>query len=167
MGSVYKKQTTRPVPAGAVILTEGGGRVARWRVRGKLRKTPLTTGEDGSDRIVTESATYYAKYRDAAGVVVVKPTGCRDKQAAEQLLKKWEREVEQIKAGTLDRKGLDAARQAAARSKITCPPTSVPWSRPRCPTCTGRTSCGRSGRCPPTAGSPPRPTSPGRRSSTG
>ncbi|MDB5310437.1 MAG: hypothetical protein JWO38_4639, partial [Gemmataceae bacterium] len=57
-------------------------------------------------------ATYYAKYRDAAGVVQLVTTGCRDRQAAEQLLKKWEREVEQIKAGTLDRKTLDVARMA-------------------------------------------------------
>ncbi|MDB5310655.1 MAG: hypothetical protein JWO38_4857, partial [Gemmataceae bacterium] len=62
-------------------------------------------------------ATYYAKYRDAAGVVQLVTTGCRDRQAAEQLLKKWEREVEQIKTGTLDRKALDVARLAGAPLK--------------------------------------------------
>jgi integrase len=46
--------------------------------------------------------------------VVERPTGCRDRQAAEQLLKEWEREVEQIKAGTLDARALGAARKAAA-----------------------------------------------------
>jgi hypothetical protein len=40
MGTVFKKQTTRPVPAGAEIVTRGTGRVARWRVRGKLRTAP-------------------------------------------------------------------------------------------------------------------------------
>src|SRR6476619_3072068 len=114
MGTVFKKQTTRPVPAGADVVQKGGERVARWRVRGKVRTAPLTTGEGGADRIVTESGTYFAKYRDAGGVVVTRPTGCRDRQAAEQLLKRWEREVEQVKAGTLDRRALDAARQAAA-----------------------------------------------------
>src|SRR5262245_16442071 len=113
MGTVFKKQTTRAVPAGAEIVTQKGERLARWRVRGKLRTAPLTQGEDGADRIVTESATYFAKFRDASGTQETKATGCRDKQAAEQLLKKWEREAEQVKSGTLDRKALDAAKQAA------------------------------------------------------
>ncbi len=113
MGAVFKKQSTRAVPAGAEIVQKGAERVARWRVRGKLRTAPLTKGTGGTDRIVTESVTYFAKYRDATGKVVVRPTECRDKQAAEQMLKKWEREGEQIKSGTLDRKALDAARQAA------------------------------------------------------
>ncbi len=112
MGTVFKKQTTRPVPAGAEVTEKAGQRVAKWRVRGKLRTAPLTRGKSGGDRIVTESGTYFAKFRDAGGIVVTKPTGCRDRQAAEQLLKKWEREVEQVRAGTLDRKALDAARQA-------------------------------------------------------
>src|SRR5688500_3110104 len=111
MGTVFKKQTTRAVPAGAEIVAKGGKRIARWRVRGKLRTAPVTKGAGGADRIVTESATYFAKYRDAGGKVVVRPTGCRDKQAAEQLLKKWEREGEQVKSGTLDKKALDAAKQ--------------------------------------------------------
>src|SRR5262245_1238853 len=114
MGTVFKKQTTRAVPEGAEILVRGSERIARWRVRGKLRTAPVTTGHGGSDRIVTESSTYFAKFRDAGGVIVTRTTGCRDKQAAEQLLKKWEREAEQIKSGTLDRKALDAAKQAAA-----------------------------------------------------
>ena len=113
MGAVFKKQSTRVVPAGAEIFTKDGERLARWQVRGKLRTAPLTKGEDGSDRIVTESATYFAKFRDASGKPETRATGCRDKQAAEQLLKKWEREVEQVKSGTLDRKALDAAKQAA------------------------------------------------------
>jgi integrase len=114
MGTVFKKQTTRAVPAGAEITPKGSKRVARWRVRGKLRTAPVTKGKDGNDRIVTESSTYFAKYRDSDGVVVMKPTACRDKQAAEQMLKKWERVVDQVKAGTLDRKSLDAAQQGAA-----------------------------------------------------
>ena len=113
MGTVFKKQTTRPVPANAEIVEKNGGRIARWRVRGKLRTAPVTKGEGGGDRILTESGTYFAKYRDASGIVQTKPTGCRDRQAAEQLLKKWEREVEQVKAGTLDAKQLDTAKQAS------------------------------------------------------
>src|SRR5262249_22886400 len=113
MGSVFRKSYTKPVPAGAEIVQKNGERVARWRVRGKLKTAPLTTGEDGTDRILIEGRTYFAKYRDHVGKVVTRPTGCRDEQAARQLLARWEREVEQVKAGTLDAKALDAARQAA------------------------------------------------------
>jgi hypothetical protein len=59
MGTVFKKQTTRPVPTGAEIVVKNGERLARWRVRGKLRTAQLTTGADGGDRIVTESARAY------------------------------------------------------------------------------------------------------------
>src|SRR5215211_4644126 len=111
MGSVYRQKVTRPVPAGAEIVTKNDERVARWRVWGKLRTAPVTTGEDGSNRLLTEARTFTAKYRDHAGKVVTRPTGCRDEQAARQMLAKWEREVEQIRAGTLDAKELDASRK--------------------------------------------------------
>ncbi len=114
MGSVFRKQITRPVPAGAEVVTRDGRRYARWRVRGKLRTAPLTAGEGGADRIVTESATYFAKYRGPDGLPVVRPTGCRDKASADQVLARWEREAEQVRAGTLDPRALDAARRAAA-----------------------------------------------------
>ena len=113
MGTVFKKTTTRPVPAGAEFAEKDGKRVARWRVRGKLRTALLTIGADGGPRIATRAATYMAKYRDHAGAVVERATGCRDEQTARQMLAKWEREVEQIKAGTLDAKHLDSARRSA------------------------------------------------------
>ena len=113
MGTVFKKTTTRPVPAGAEIVEKAGTRVARWRVRGKLRSAPLTAGADGQPRITTRAATYTAKYRDHTGAVVERATGCRDEQAARQMLAGWEREVEQIRAGTLDAKQLDTSRRAA------------------------------------------------------
>ncbi len=113
MGTVFKKTTTRPVPTGAEVGTKDGKRVARWRVRGKLRTAPLTTGTDGHPRITTRAATYTAKYRDHTGAVVERATGCRDEQVARQMLAKWEREVEQIKTGTLDARHLDSARRAA------------------------------------------------------
>lgn len=75
MGTVFKKTTTRPVPDGAEIVVKDGKRVARWRVRGKLRSAPLTTGADGQPRIATRAATYTAKYRDHTGAVVEQATG--------------------------------------------------------------------------------------------
>jgi integrase len=114
MGSVFRKTTTRPLPPGAEVGTKGGVRVARWKVRGKPRTAPLTTGADGADRISTRAATYTAKYRDHDGRVVERPTGCKDEQAARQMLAGWEREVERVRAGTLDPGELDTARRAAA-----------------------------------------------------
>jgi hypothetical protein len=70
------------VPAGAETIVRKGERLARWRVNGKTRTAPLTTGRDGSERIVTEAATFTAKYRDGAGVVREVATGCRDETAA-------------------------------------------------------------------------------------
>ena len=114
MGSVFRKSYTKPVPKNAEIIEKGGQRLARWRARGKLRTAPMTTGDDGGDRILIECRTYFAKYRDHTGNVVTRQTGCRDEQSARHLLSKWEREVEQIKAGTLDAHDLDTARKSSA-----------------------------------------------------
>lgn len=68
---------------------------------------------DSGAKIVTRSSPYFATYRDAAGNLVTKTTGCRDEQAAKQVLAKWEREAEQIRAGTLDAKLLSVSRRAS------------------------------------------------------
>jgi integrase len=101
MGAVFKKTTTRPVPAGAEIITKNGVRLARWRVRGKTRTAPLTTGNDGQDRIAVESPYYVAKYRDGTGAVCVVSTGCRDEQAARKVLADLERKAELIRSGVI------------------------------------------------------------------
>jgi integrase len=110
MGSVFKKTSTRALPAGAEITTRKGQRVARWKVNGKVRSAPITRGLDGSDRIVTTSATYFAKYRDAAGVVCTVPTGCRDEVAARQVLAELERKAERIRSGVLTSQEATAGR---------------------------------------------------------
>src|SRR5271166_1743639 len=102
MGTVFKKTTTKPLPAGAETFSRKGERFARWKDRkGKTRTAPLTTGQDGSDRIVIESSRYVAKYRDGAGVVQVVPTGCRDEQAARRVLGDLERRAELVRAGVM------------------------------------------------------------------
>src|SRR5262245_16846934 len=100
MGSIFKKTVTKPLPAGAEIIVRKGERLARWRdKRGKVRTAPLTTGQDGSDRIIIETRTYYARYRDGNGRVVEKPTKCRDEGAARQVLAERERQAERVQAG--------------------------------------------------------------------
>src|SRR5262245_983950 len=101
MGSVFKKSVTKPLPEGAEVFTKGGERYARWKSRGRTRTVPLTTGRDGAHRIVLEVGKYYARYRNHDGQVVERPTGCRDKSAAEQLLARWERDAERVRAGIL------------------------------------------------------------------
>jgi integrase len=102
MGTVFKKQTTRPVPAGAEIIVRQGRRFARWKTRkGKTRTAPLTVGKDGSERIRTESRCYVAKFKDGAGIVQTIPTGCRDETAARQKLAALERRAELIRSGVM------------------------------------------------------------------
>jgi integrase len=99
---VFKKTATRPLPPEAEIFVRKGDRFARWKDRrGKTRTAPLTVGRDGSERIVTESPYYVAKYRDGGGVVQVVPTGCRDETAARRVLADLERKAELVRAGVM------------------------------------------------------------------
>ena len=53
MASVFKKTATKPLPVNAEIITRKGKRLARWKDgRGKNRTAAVTTGRDGTDRIV-------------------------------------------------------------------------------------------------------------------
>jgi hypothetical protein len=102
MGAVFKKTVTKAMPAGAETFARKGERFARWKDRrGKTRTAPLTTGEDGSERIVIESSRYFAKYRDGGGVVRVVPTRCRDETAARQVLAELERKAELVRSGVM------------------------------------------------------------------
>jgi hypothetical protein len=70
MGSVYRETYTKPLPEGAEILTRDGQRHARWTDRrGRKRVAKVTTGRDGSTRIVLEATTHVAKFRNGAGRV--------------------------------------------------------------------------------------------------
>ena len=101
MGTVFKKQTTRPLPIGADIFTKGGQRFARWKAGKRTRTAKLTTGRDGADRIVTESPTFLAKYRDGSGYVCEVSTGCRDEAAARSVLGELERRAEKVRSGII------------------------------------------------------------------
>ncbi len=70
MGAVFKKTVTRPLPEGAELFTKQGLQYARWKPsRGRVRTARVTTGKDGSPRILDESRTYTAKFRDGEGIV--------------------------------------------------------------------------------------------------
>jgi hypothetical protein len=102
VGTVFKKQVTRPVPAGAEVIVRKGRSCARWQDRkGKTRVAPLTTGKGGGRRIVTESLFYVAQYRDGAGVLRVESTGCRDETTARKVLFDLERQAELVRTGVV------------------------------------------------------------------
>jgi integrase len=102
MGTVFKKTVNKPLPRGAETFERKREKLARWKDRrGKARTAPLTVGEQGQPRIVIESSRYYAKYRDAAGVVQVVPTGCRDETAARRVLADLERKAELVRSGVM------------------------------------------------------------------
>jgi len=66
-----------------------------------MRTAPVTTGQNGADRIRDESGTYVGRYRDGNGLVVEVSTGCRDKTAAQSVLNDLERQAERVRAGLL------------------------------------------------------------------
>ncbi len=99
MGSIFKKTATKPIPKGAELFSKSGKRFARWKPsKGKVRTAPVTTGRDGTDRIVITVGTYLAKYRDGSGLVREVSTGCHDEDAARSILSKLERRAELVKA---------------------------------------------------------------------
>ena len=99
MGTVYRKTVTRPLPKGAELFTKQGQPFARWKpAKGRARTARVTTGKDGSSRILDEAGTFTAKYRDGSGLVCEVSTGCRDEDAARSILAKLERRAELVRS---------------------------------------------------------------------
>lgn len=72
MGSVFRKSTCRPVPAGAILATdEAGQETVQWVPRRASRPivAPVKTLAGGRKVIVVATGAFYAKYRDADGFV--------------------------------------------------------------------------------------------------
>ncbi len=102
MGTVYRKTATKPLPAEAKLIVRKGQRLAEWLDAKERRRTaPVTTGKDGTDRVVITARTYTAKYRDGSGIVREVATGCRDETAARSVLGDLERRAEKVKGGIL------------------------------------------------------------------
>ena len=102
MATIYKTTFTKPLPAGAELVTVKGQRCARWRsAKGKQRTAPVIVGEDGQERVTITAATFTARYRDAAGVWQRVKTGCRDEVAARAVLAEVVRRVELVNANVI------------------------------------------------------------------
>ncbi len=99
MATVYRKTYTKPLPSNAEQFSRKGERFARWKDgKGKTRTARVTTGKDGSERIILEAKRFLAKFRDGGGVVREVPTGCRDETAARAVLADLEKRAELVKA---------------------------------------------------------------------
>lgn len=114
MGTVFRKAWTAPLPPGAEIVEQRGKRLARYRTRnGKLRTAEVFTAVDGRVRIRGETKSYIAKFRDAAGHWIERPTGCSDETAARAVLAQLERRAELVRAGVLTPEEDAASRHGA------------------------------------------------------
>ena len=104
MGQVFKKTTTRPIPAGAYLVKVGGKLTARWKGRGSKAKwntAPVVTLDDGRQVIRQESSTYFAR----TGIRIRRWSSSRpDAGMRKRRSKSWrtcEKRVQRIKAGVL------------------------------------------------------------------
>ncbi|MCE2968418.1 MAG: tyrosine-type recombinase/integrase [Phycisphaerales bacterium] len=114
MGTVFRKSWTAPLPPGAEIVEQRGKSIARYRIRsGKLRTAEVFTAADGRVRIRGTTKSYIAKFRDAAGYWIERPTGCSDETAARAVLAQLERRAELVKAGVLTPEEDAASRHGA------------------------------------------------------
>ncbi len=102
MGSIRKKNYTKPLPDDAELFEKSGKQFARVKPpKGRAVTYPLTVSKDGSQRIVCESATFVAKYRDGSGIIQEVSTGCRDEGAARSVLAELERRAELVRSGVI------------------------------------------------------------------
>ena len=108
--ALYRKTYTRPLPKGAAVTGRNKQRQAQWRdPEGRSRTAPVTTGHDGSLRVVFQADTYTARFRDHDGQVRQISTGCRTKDAAAAVLAELVRKAELVKSGIITPEEQEAA----------------------------------------------------------
>ena len=97
MGFVFRKRITRTIPEGAEMVAKGRKTIATWRDgHGHMRRADVRGG-----RITEESSTWFARYRGADGITVTRPTGCRDRGAAQAVLHELTTRAEKVRAGIM------------------------------------------------------------------
>lgn len=106
MGTVFKRTATKPLPVGAELFARKGERFARWRTaKGKMRMAAVVVPVDGKfagqERIVVETPTYFADYRDGSGYLRRVATGCKDETAARAVLARLEKRAEKVRSGII------------------------------------------------------------------
>jgi integrase len=102
MATVFRKTYTQPLPKHVEIVERRGRRMAMWfDRRGRRKYDEITRGRNGEVKIIRQSPTYFARFRDADGVERIESTGCKDEQAARQVLADIVRRIEHLKAGII------------------------------------------------------------------
>lgn len=111
MATLYRKTYPVDMPEGAEIITRRGRRVAQWTDRrGNVKTAPLAA--DGK-RIMYETDVWYLRYRDADGIERRVSTGCRDQQAAGQVMADLLAQMEKVRSGILTPEESQASAHAA------------------------------------------------------
>jgi len=110
MATIYRKTYRRALPDEAEVRQRRGKSVACW-TDGNGRRRTAEIADDG-ESIIVESRVWYARYRDADGIERRVSTGCRDEQAARQVLANLLAEGEKVKAGILTTDEMAASRHA-------------------------------------------------------
>src|SRR5262245_54615176 len=98
MARLRRPPYTKPIPAGAEIITHKGKPHARFLDDGRLVIAPLTRK---GDRIRLLSKKWYGEFRDADGILRCVPLST-DKTAAQQMLAELVRKAELKKANISD-----------------------------------------------------------------
>ncbi|HEX4612796.1 MAG TPA: site-specific integrase, partial [Urbifossiella sp.] len=110
MATLIRPTRPYPLPADAEILDRDGRPQVRLREGGKAVFYPVS--KDGA-KYLKPSAKWYAKYRDAAGVVQCTPLS-PNKDAARLMLTDLIKRVENEKAGVIDRTAAQRKRPLSA-----------------------------------------------------
>lgn len=114
---MFRKAWTAPLPPAphsAEIIVQSGKRVARYQLRNvKVRTAEVFTAADGRVRMRGTTKSYIAKFRDAAGYWIERPTGCSDETAARAVLAQLVRRAELIRAGVITPEEDAASRHGA------------------------------------------------------
>ena len=95
-GMLFKRKKKRKLSEDAKITQQRGRKVARW-----TGGSGVVT-EDGK-YVMVEVSTWTARFRDADGRLIERPTGCRDKSAAQARLSGWLSEGNSAWRSTLGR----------------------------------------------------------------
>lgn len=123
--SVFRKQYTKPMPAGSKIVTRKGKKCAQWTDRyghthtDRLIEFKTVDGKPDrtkKSRVTRHATTFTVRYRDATGVVREVNTGCRTKDAAQSVLRDLQRRAELVKAGVIT--AAESAASDQARTSI-------------------------------------------------
>ena len=101
MGVKNSHDTVKSARRGRLSESKGEAFARVNPPKGRAITYRVTTGKDGSQRIVVESGTYVAKYRDGSGLVHTVSTGCRDEGAARSVLAELERRSKLAKSGVM------------------------------------------------------------------